>query len=285
MGIIFIEKALRVVFEETMHSQVMTWRWQLKKLNNKDYVMKLVDSKKREKLSFDTLSKQYGPFPEPEHTESPDFLIRFQNHVVGVEFTEIYSQEKINGTSLRQQEERKNRIVERAKQIAIENNLPPIHVSVMFSKPVEKHREEIVSLKLINAIVSKYPCKGQQITIDSFTDEDFGLPDEISFVLTANTLGYKNHLWHATEVWCAETDFTDQLQKEIDRKSKKYTNYLKKCDECWLVISALGFSRSTAFEPSTEMLEHIYNSPFKRVFFLEAASSYIVELKINTISK
>lgn len=246
--------------------------------------MKLIDSKKREKLFYELLNERYGPFPEPEHADSPDFLIHFHNQTLGVECTEIYSREKTNGISLKQQEERKDRIIENAKQFVIKNNIPPIHITVMFSESIEKEREGILTIELIKAVINNYPAKGEMNDVEGWEDGGKVLPDEIKHIYIANIPGYKNHVWHFMEVWCPETDFTEQLQSEIDRKSEKVANYLKKCDECWLIVSALGFSRSTAFKPSKEMLEHIYNSPFERVFFVEAFSRDIVELKVNAIS-
>lgn len=247
--------------------------------------MKMIEKRKREKLFIDLLNERYGPFPEPEQTEIPDFLIRFQDHILGIECIEIYSNETINGIPIKQQEERKEKIIEKAKRFIVENNLPPIHVIVMFSGSIEKCREEILSLELIKTVVNNYPVAGEIKHIEGWEDDGQVLSSEIKRVSLANIPGQKTHIWHFMEVWCAETDFSEYLQAWIDRKSKKYTKYLENCDECWLVVSALGFSRSTAFWPSREMIEHIYNSPFKRLFFMEAASRYMVELKVSTEAK
>lgn len=78
-----------------------------------------------------------------------------------------------------------------------------------------------------------------------------------------------------------ETDFHEHLQNIINRKSKKYSKYLKKCNKCWLVIAALGLRASSFYEFVDEMKNYQYDSPFEKVFFLEATKKVLRELKVR----
>ncbi len=187
----------------------------------------------------------------------------------------------INGSPLRQHEAIKERIVEKAKQRVIETNLPPIHIGVFFNGFIEKHREETVTNALILAILKNYPIQqGQQIDIGGI-ESTFPLPNEIHCIMGSNIPGSKKHSWFAEETGFVDTEFSGQLQDIINSKAEKINNYLKRCNKCWLIIAALGFSASSFYEPSKEMLEYVYRAPFEKVFFIEAFSRYIVELKVK----
>ena len=78
--------------------------------------------------------------------------------------------------------------------------------------------------------------------------------------------------------WFVVTNFSDQLQQTINKKAKRLKEYLKKCDRCWLVIIALGTDGSSFYEYSKDMEKHSYDSPFEKVFFMEAFNKDLREL-------
>lgn len=244
--------------------------------------MQLIDRRKREKLFLELLDEKYGPFPKPEHTDRPDFLISFSDHVLGIECTEIHTENKVNGIPLKQHESIKERIVEKAKQLAIKQKLSPVSVQVSFKGTIEKYREKKVPSELLRIIKDNYPPAGQQVEIRGLESSHL-LPDEIRRLVITSILG--KHHWYVVDSGWAQTNFTAQLQAIIDSKTEKLTNYLKRCNKCWLIIAAVGHGPSSFYDPSKKMLEHIYSSPFKRVFFMEAFSKYITELKTNNSPK
>jgi hypothetical protein len=246
--------------------------------------LQLIDGKKREKLFLELLDEKHGPFPESEHADSPDFLIAYPDHVLGIECTEIYSENEVNGIPLKQHESIKNRIVEKAKLIAIEQELPPIHVSIFFDGTIGKHREKNITSELLQTVKDNCPPEGQKVELGGIESSHL-LSNELRRLLISNIPGPQIHHWHVVDSGWVQTNFSEQVQAKIDSKSEKLNNYLNQCDKCWLIIAAVGYGPSSFYEPSEEMLKHIYNSPFERVFFMEAFSKYIVELNVNNSAR
>jgi hypothetical protein len=63
----------------------------------------------REEIHFQIFQTQYASFHKYEHTDNPDFLIPCDKEILGVEFTELYKEEQINGLTQREVEAVKER--------------------------------------------------------------------------------------------------------------------------------------------------------------------------------
>jgi hypothetical protein len=241
-------------------------------------------NKEREAIYFQIFQKKYASFQKYKHTDNPDFLIFFDNETLGIEFTEIYKEEQVNGIKPRKNEAIKERIVYNACQKAIDFNLPPLRVSVLFSVhfsgTVKKERERIVTEELFNIVKDNCPTDGSNIELD-FNNS---IPDEFHAIRVYNIPGCKKHFWNYTEACFVYTSFSDQLQERISSKAEKLPEYLKHCNRCWLVIVALGLSGSSFYEFSDEMEKYSYKSPFEKVFFLDAFSVNLRELRLNNNS-
>lgn len=240
--------------------------------------MKLIDTKQREKIHFEIFQERYCQFQNYDHIDIPDFVVSLNNETIGIEFTEIYNDDKLNGKTLREDEAIKERIVEWARKKAIENNVPPLHVNVVFSGSVSKEAESQVKSLLYQIIKDNIPQPGEPITLDSMNDD---IDSTFWSIVIFNLKGGKKHVWDYTECSDVETNFSKQLQSKIDSKAEKISKYLMKCNKCWLVIVALGYSGSSFFEFSEEMENCTYKSPFDKVFFIEVFSKYFKELKLN----
>jgi len=128
---------------------------------------------------------------------------------------------------------------------------------------------------LFEIVKNNCPESGSQIDLDF----ESGIPDDFWAILIANIRGSKRHVWNSTEAGCVETSFCGQIQQIIDSKAKKISQYLTKCEKCWLIITALGVSGSNFYEIDEDMKKACYNSPFEKVFFMEAFSKTLQELK------
>lgn len=58
----------------------------------------------------------------------------------------------------------------------------------------------------------------------------------------------------------------DKLQEEIDKKNKKYDKYLKKCDECFLLVYVPSVAMGNYCHFTNEITTHKFNFKFKSVF-------------------
>jgi len=170
--------------------------------------------------------------------------------------------------------------VNTACQKAIDSKLPPLHVTVHFSGTVKKKRERIVSEELFNIVEDNCPLEGNKVELD-FNNS---IPEEFHRVFVRNIPRCKKHFWQYIEASPIYNNFPDQLQKRITSKAEKLPEYLKHCKRCWPVIVALGLSGSSFYEFSDEMEKYCYESPFEKVFFLDAVSGNLSELRLNNNS-
>ena len=60
-----------------------------------------------------------------------------------------------------------------------------------------------------------------------------------------------------------------ELQQEIDKKNHKYTSYLKRCDECHLLIISEDSSTGNCVTLSNEILQKKFNSSFPAVYLMD----------------
>lgn len=235
--------------------------------------------RQREKYLFNIFQEQYQTFDDFKHADVPDFLVFNDSETLGIEFTEVYKQSIRNGKTPREDEAIKERILNNAKRMCIKKNTPPLHVGVSFTKSIVKKREKVVTEELFKIVKNNCPAEHGTVTVDNNFDGD--MPNEFYSIIISNITGAKRHFWDSVEASFVDTNFSDQLQNRIDRKTERLSEYLKKCDRCWLVIVALGNNGSSFYEYSMEMEKSSYESPFEKVFFMEAFTKDLRELNCN----
>lgn len=238
---------------------------------------KLKPNKEREAIHFHLFQKEYPSFQKYVHGDNPDFLVTCGSEILGIEFTEIYKEEQVDDIPLRQFEARKDEIVESAEQKAINSKLPPLYVSVHFGRTVAKERKMGAAEDLFQIVKNNCPPEGGSIELD-FNDS---IPDEFHAIHIHSIPGTKKHFWQRPDASWINSDFSGQLQNIILAKAGKLPRYLERCSKCWLVIAALGVTGSSLYEFSDPMGQHSYNSPFEKVFFLDAFSGHLKELHLN----
>jgi hypothetical protein len=237
----------------------------------------LKSNRDREAIHFQIFQEQYASFHDYVHTDNPDFLVRYDKETLGIEFTELYKEEQVNGVTLRGGEAIKERVVSNARQMAIDVELPPLHVTVHFSGTVKKKRERTVTESLFGIVKDSCGAEGTHVELDW----NNSIPHEFRAIRLRRIPGCKKHFWKYIEASPIYTNFSDQLQRTISSKAEKFPEYAKRCDRCWLVIVALGLSGSSFYEFSGEMAKDSYESPFEKVFFLEGSSGNLRELRVN----
>src|SRR4030095_14957410 len=89
----------------------------------------------------------------------------------------------------------------------------------------------------------------------------------------------EDHRLTAPEAGWGQMDCIGLIQSRCDEKAVEYVDYRKACDECWLLIAASGWQPSSLFDPTQETLQHLYETPFQRIFFMEHFSGRLYELR------
>jgi len=214
--------------------------------------------------------------------QSPDFLFSCDEEIIGIEHTLLKQSIKfaeLKGTQ--------RKIVERAKQMAVNNKLPPLKVTVVFHDYFNRYRKKVnqIADALFETINTKLPTileieNGHTIQIDP--PETFvGMTSILINPGTLNGVRWLNeHDWRIDEVGFVSRYFTNEIQLSIDKKNKKINQYLKYCDTCWLLIVADRYKADQKFEFSEEMKNHNFRSKFSKTFYMEIAERCLIQLKV-----
>jgi hypothetical protein len=219
--------------------------------------------------------------------ENPDFLIKHDSGVLGIEHTQLFKETKYPN-NLKALESFRKQIVDTAKN-SCEKDIPPLLVNVWFysNGTVPKNRkQELTKIsKTLTEFVKKWHKENPSKDIENFRYPSESLP--ISHLLIAHvwdgTNGLPYHHW-TVEGPAVEQRFPREIiQDRINEKNERYEEYLNKCDECWLLIVINVFKDSQSFE-MPDRIDHRFESKFERVFYMDASHRKdLRELHINRI--
>lgn len=219
-----------------------------------------------------------------EATEQPDFILKAKSgKLIGIELTEFIVKNK--NTKYTQTLTRSgNQICKYAKKqydldmsITIEQFDKFLWCSDNWNEhlkraydpgfsdipPVKKFKEklqEFVSTNIDN-LKKKALVKGW-ITIQ---DEDF----QIS-IKTFSSICSGKFDCHVNNTGCCKEDPIEDLQACIDEKNNKFENYIKKCNDCYLLVVLVDSSKGSFCFYTDRLLKHKYISKFKEIFFYDA---------------
>ncbi len=83
--------------------------------------------------------------------------------------------------------------------------------------------------------------------------------------------------------WCKE-DPNEDLQACIDEKNNKFENYIKKCNDCYLLIILADSSKGSFCLYTDKLLKHKYTSKFKEIFFYDERKKEAYKLRAKQFS-
>lgn len=210
--------------------------------------------------------------------EEPDFLVRFEERLIGIEVTQLFVSHVANGPLPQAQESISDKIVCRARQIYEATGAPPAHVSVCFASGHELRQiDRDGTAKLLASFVS-----GLNLSAWERADWRPGypgpLPFEIAFVHALGVPASEMAHWTVARAgWVAPVS-VDALQSRVDEKAARLPKYQESVEENWLLVVADGMKPSQLFEVRPEFEAHKVASPFARTYFYAHPDRAIVEL-------
>jgi hypothetical protein len=239
-------------------------------------------SKQQEHRFVGILRQRIPDFPSGRlvETESPDFVIITRNGKVGVEVTKIHQQTASN--RLRRQESEQEKIANEAVQIFETKSSIPLEVEIHFSanSVFNKRNRSRLAMAIANLINAYLPSEaGPLVSRNDWSDQE-AFPYEVDSISIYRLAGLKQNFWSVPSAGLVQENFVAEMQAVITKKDTLITKY-QICSEYWLLIVAEGNSASTFFHPSSPTVEHRYTSAFKRIFFLEAFTRKLWELRIT----
>ena len=216
-----------------------------------------------------------------EEREAPDFLIRLEGRLIGVELTELFISHDENYKALQVYESISTRIIARAREIYQGSGGSPAHVSVCFGPGCDLrrlHRE-----RTAEALASY--IRGQNLTVwqrfDRRPDDIAGpLPYQISFIHALGVPSIEMAHWSVSRAGWVASLTEDALQARIEEKVRRLPDYLAVVPENWLVLVADRTRPSQLFDSGEGIDVSAVTSPFSRSFFYGYPERTVLELGI-----
>ncbi len=222
-------------------------------------------NKETERFYLDEFKKNYPHFPDGSicPDERPDFLIKCRDEVIGIEVTKIFRD--MAGTSqspLQQREAVRNKIMQKAKEVADQRGLLNAYVFVHFDLNFCCKNSEIADMasKLVLIAEQKFQRSDSLEFIRPHEIEIAGIAG-LSIQKTKGSSFWKNPL--ASFV---PTIRSQQLQTILDEKSALTGDYRKKCNKVWLVIVMDRFIASSYSLIPDEIDKIYYKHNFDSAF-------------------
>jgi hypothetical protein len=205
--------------------------------------------------------------------ENPDFVIDAGSSRIGVELTRLFH----HGAAAVARESDQASIVLRAQAIATSKHCPPLLVFVQFrpDSVIGKKRVQPLAEELAREVAANMPAVGE-------TAHTSRLPPEVWEIRIARPRPTFTANWQASRVGIVPLDFRLALQNSLDTKRDRLSSYLKRCDECWLVVVAPGTSPSAFVEIDGPTREALFDFAFARCFMLDGFNGRYFELQRRT---
>ncbi len=242
---------------------------------------------KREWAIIQTFRSYCPDFPigELEKSEAPDFLLRTDNRLYGIELTELKYEREDKEFNLRAHEDFLSQLMQDAQALFESKNDSKLVVDVHFSNElndtVSSLDDDVRNIirqdfaeTIVKLVEENIPeATGIQYKIDRTSKYGFhNLPNKIECINIKNVTGrWYDGLWYAAISTKIKPLSVASVSQRLIAKEGKLRKYNPECDEQWLVIIQNSFLMSSSYNPLTanEALSHTYHSTFDKVFVFE----------------
>lgn len=216
-----------------------------------------------------------------EEREAPDFLVRLDGRVIGVELTGLFVPHRTNTPPPQANESSSDRFLSYAQRLYQESTGPPVHVRVCFAPrsnltALNRGREKAAALS--NFVCGLDLGPGQVVNCGPEACIKSQLPREVSFV---HALGVPDHgtaHWIVARSGWAAPLTIEALQSRIDEKSKRLSQYEEVTAENWLIVVSDGTRPSQLFTAPSVFDANQVSSPFFRTFYFGYPNRVLIEL-------
>lgn len=214
-----------------------------------------------------------------EVREVPDFILRVDDQLTGVEVTELFISDTPGGNSLQAKEAISSQIVAKAQHMYQEAGGKPAHVSIGFYLGVslrdinrDKTAQALCDFVLeLDLAASEY----KDWRPESFEEQQSQLPDEIAFVHALGVPSFDMAHWSVPRAGWVAPLREEPLQQRINEKAKRIASYQKAAGSNWLLIVAGARKPSSLIEIKSDFSSGNLKSPFDRTFFYQYPDGFI----------
>lgn len=246
----------------------------------------MIDNKKaRERKFLYEVSQKYPAFPVGEitETESPDFLIKQNTKIIGIEIVDY-----IRGQSKGESAERRNEVIwqkvaNTAKETFESKHNIPLMIHFHWNQSHFLRQSEISQLAndVVQLVENHIPTQlFENLRISSDELDNTRLENIVHFITITKVRNEKQSLWSFISSGWIEVQ-TNEIQHLIDTKNDKAQEYLRHCDEIWLIIVADGRYISSNIDLSEVATNNVYTSLFEQVLVYDHISKSVFPLRLQ----
>lgn len=235
-----------------------------------------------ERLYLDRVRDLLADFPQGaiDAREQPDFLVNTADRVIGIEITELHRANDSQPVPMQGREAVRDQIVQRAKALYDGKGVPPIDCCVHL-KDLSYRRTDIEPLaaKIAALATRNIPPAGtlaRREQYDWVNREYF--PEEVEYIRVARFEGLTESFFGTSGSTWAEPLTPDTVRAVIDTKDGNIDEYMRQCDEAWLVIVTDSRTMSTWFNSAEQVKVAAFVTRFTRVFILRNLGRELIEL-------
>jgi hypothetical protein len=245
-----------------------------------------MDNKKiRERKFIDEVAQISPTFPVGEivDTESPDFLIKQNSKIIGVELVD-YVRGQIEGESVeRRNEVLWQKVANKAKEFFEAKHNIPLLIHFHWNKRHFLRQAEISQLAndVVRVVENHIPAQlfgNIRIGLDEL--EGTLLENVCHSITITRVRNDKQSLWSfISSGWLAVQ--ANEIQHLIDAKNDKAQEYLRRCDEIWLIIVADGHYITSNIDLPELTANNVYTSLFEQVLVYDRISKSVFQLRLQ----
>lgn len=228
----------------------------------------------REKVHLIAFKEGFEGFPKGEiiNDERPDFLIKNEKNVIGIELTELFHKPRKDGTILQARENHIFEILNAARELYNSINFATVNVHVNFSihAKLRKRKAKRLSVKLVDIVKKNIPSEDIATKTILRASSCNILPPELSMVKIVRLDGIEKSNFYPTGIGGAIPKIpAEYIEEGIRSKNEKVEEYRYRCDKIWLLLVVDGFLPSSWFEVDGSALEKTYDSNFDKTYILD----------------
>jgi hypothetical protein len=245
-----------------------------------------MDNKKiRERKFIDEIAQIYSGFPAGEivDTESPDFLIKQNSKVIGVELVDFVRGQVEGESAERRNEILWQKVANKAKEIFKTKHDVPLLIYFRWNKRHFLRQAEISQLSndVVRLVENHIPAQLFDNIRIGLDELDGTLLEQVCYSITITRVrDDKQSLWSfISSGWIAVQ--ANEIQHLIDAKNSKAQEYLRRCDEIWLIIVADGRYITSNIDMPELTANNLYASSFEQVLVYDRISKIVFPLKLR----
>jgi hypothetical protein len=252
--------------------------WQARMRTNRQ------DKKAIERLFLERFREVYSDFPPGQivESESPDFLVCGPSRTIGIEIERYVSGQGPTGSPEREQEMIRDRILQTARTKYEVLGLPPLWVVCFWYPGITIDWN---SCSLLGSALAQIIARSIPQTVPGKSEvrpEDLEGTVLEYIVVCVDIMRYPSvtqNAWGNCEAGCIGVD-ESEVQLAIRLKEPKASEYLKKCDEAWLLIVADGSHISSTASLDTQDYSATHETRFSRVILFDFQEPKIVAMNM-----